>query len=198
MRYKRSHKADTHERIMRVAKTMIRTRGPERMSVDALMGKAGLTQGGFYAHFKSRDAMVAETVASVFEEVADIVQQKFGGMPPRNALLAFIDWYLSPEHRDGGIPSCPVVALSWDLTRQSERFRRAYKSGLGKIVGIVGGWMMVMGIDNAKALATSTISSRAGAIAVSRGVGELALSDGVLAATRQSLLMRLGLEDKGS
>src|SRR5260221_9128828 len=134
MRYKRSHKADTHERIMRVAKTMIRTRGPERMSVDALMGKAGLTQGGFYAHFKSRDAMVAETVASVFEEVADIVQQKFGGMPPRNALLAFIDWYLSPEHRDGGIPSCPVVALSWDLTRQSERFRRAYKSGLGKIV----------------------------------------------------------------
>src|SRR5437016_120532 len=194
MRYKRSHKVDAHERIMRVAKSMIRERGPERMSVDALMGKAGLTHGGFYAHFKSRDAMVAETVAAVFNEVADIMHQKFDGMSPREALLAFIDWYLSPEHRDGGIPSCPVVAFSWDLTRQSARFRKAYKTGLEKIVGIVAGWITTSGIGNAHALAASTISSLAGSIAVSRGVGDLTLSDNVLAATRQGLLMRLGLE----
>jgi TetR/AcrR family transcriptional repressor of nem operon len=198
MRYKQSRKAEAHERIMRVAKSMIRSRGPEKMTVDALMGKAGLTHGGFYAHFKSRDAMVAETVEAVFSEVAGIMQQKFGGMPPRDALLSFIDWYLSPAHRDGGIPSCPVVAFSWDLTRQSDGFRKAYKSGLEKIVGIVAGWMTAAGIGNVQALAASALSSLAGSIAVSRGVGELTLSDGVLAATRQSLLMRLGLEDKGS
>jgi TetR/AcrR family transcriptional repressor of nem operon len=198
MRYKRSHKADAHERIMRVAKSMIRARGPEKMSVDALMGKAGLTHGGFYAHFKSRDAMVAETVAAVFDEVAEIMQLKFGDMPPREALLGFIDWYLSPEHRDGGIPSCPVVTFSWDLTRQSERFRKAYKSGVGKVVGMMAGWITASGIGNAQALAASIISSLAGSIAVSRGVGDLTLSDGVLAATRQSILMRLGLEGKRS
>ncbi|HEV3029778.1 MAG TPA: TetR/AcrR family transcriptional regulator [Planctomycetota bacterium] len=194
MRYKKSRKAEAHKRIMRVAKSMIRTRGPEKMTVDALMGKAGLTHGGFYAHFRSRDAMVAETVEAVFGEVADIMQQKFGGLPPREALLAFVDWYLSPAHRDGGIPSCPVVAFSWDLTRQTDRFRKAYKSGLEKIVGLVAGWMTAAGIADAQALAASTLSSLAGTIAVSRGFGELSLSDGVLVATREGLLMRLGLE----
>jgi len=196
MRYKGSHKADAHERIMRVAKSMIRARGPEKMSVDALMGKAGLTHGGFYAHFKSRDAMVAETVAAVFNEVADIMHQKFDGMPPKEALLEFINWYLSPEHRDGGIPSCPVVAFSWDLTRQSVLFRKAYKSGLKKIVDIVAGWMTAVGIADAQVLAASLISSLAGSIVVSRGVDGRDLSDGVLATTRQGLLMRLGLEGR--
>jgi TetR/AcrR family transcriptional repressor of nem operon len=198
MRYKKSHKADAHDRIMRVAKAMIRARGPEKMSVDALMGKAGLTHGGFYAHFESRDAMVAEAATAVFDEVAKTMHEKFDGMPPRDALMAFINWYLSPEHRDGGIPSCPVVAFSWDLERQSVRFRRAYRSGLTSIIEIVAGWMTAIGIGDAPVLAASVISTLAGSIVISRGVGDRKLSDGILAATRTGLLMRLGLEGKRS
>ena len=137
MRQRRSQKVEAHERILRAAARMMRARGPEKISVDALMRKAGLTHGGFYAHFKSRDAMVAETLGVMFGDSVRAMHLLFDGLPPRQALSKFINWYLSPEHREGAIPTCPVVAFSADLPRQSERFRGVFRSGLKRIVGIL-------------------------------------------------------------
>lgn len=198
MRSKRSQKAEVHERILRAAARMMRASGPEKISVDALMRKAGLTHGGFYAHFKSRDAMVVETLGVMFGESERAMHLLFDGLPPRQALTKFINWYLSPEHREGAIPTCPVVAFSADLPRQSERFRSTFRSGLKRIVGILVDWMTAAGIARPQALAASLLSALAGSINVSRAVDDPHLADAILKATRESFLARLGLQDHGS
>jgi len=196
MRTKRAQKSEAHERILRAAARMMRDSGPERISVDSLMRKAGLTHGGFYAHFKSRDAMVAETLGAIFSESLRSMHMLFDGLPPRQALTKFINWYLSPEHREGAIPTCPVVAFSADLPRQSERFRSVFKSGLKQVVGVLVDWMAAAGIDRAQALAASLLSALAGSINVSRAIDDPRLADAILKSTRESFLERLGLEER--
>jgi TetR/AcrR family transcriptional repressor of nem operon len=193
MRFKHSQKAEAHERILRAAAQMMRDCGPEKISVDGLMRKAGLTHGGFYAHFKSRDAMVAETLQAIFAEVERAYHLTCDDLSPREALTTYINLYLSPEHRDGAVPSCPVVAFGGDLSRESRQFRNAYKAGLEKLIVIVAGWMAAAGVDNAKVTAASLLSAMAGSIHVSRGVEDPRLADAILKATRESLLARLGL-----
>src|SRR5258706_9163131 len=92
MRYVRSHKAQAHEKILRAAAPMLREQGPEKISVDALMREAGLTHGGFYAHFKSRDAMMAETLKTIFDQSERKYHLLGDGLPPRKALLTLVTW----------------------------------------------------------------------------------------------------------
>ena len=193
MRYKRSHKADARARLLKVATRLIRKCGPEKMSVDQLMRKAGRTHGGFYAHFKSRDAMVAEALSVIFNQVEQAYHQVCDELSPREALRTYIRLYLSPEHRDGNVPSCPVVAFSGDLVRQSQQFRVAYKVGLESLLTIIAGWIAAAGIDDARVMAASLLSTMAGSILVSRAVKDSHLSDEILEATRQLCLARLSL-----
>ncbi|HTW72984.1 MAG TPA: TetR/AcrR family transcriptional regulator [Acetobacteraceae bacterium] len=195
MRYSETHKAETHAKLVKLAGRVLREKGPDKLAVAELMAAAGLTHGGFYAHFKSKDALLAEALQGVFEESRQKRRAVADVLPPREALVRYIDLYLSPAHRDRPATGCPVVALNSDLPRQSRRFRAAFDAGVTMLVADLDDWFKAAGIADGDGLAASVLAAMAGAVAVSRGIVDKRLSDALLAATRDSIKTRLGLLD---
>ena len=195
MRYSDTHKSETHAKLVRLAGRALREKGPEKLAVAELMQAAGLTHGGFYAHFKSKDALLAEALEGVFEESKRKFDRVTDGVPPREALAHYIDFYVSTAHRDNLSRECPIVALNSDLPRQSRKFRATFDAGMQLLVRRLAGWIEAAGISDSEALAASVLSAMAGAVAVSRTVSDKRLSDELLKSTRESIKTRLGLSD---
>jgi TetR/AcrR family transcriptional repressor of nem operon len=197
MRYGDTHKAETHAKLVRLAGRVLREKGPQNLAVAELMQAAGLTHGGFYAHFKSKDALLVEALKSVFEESNQDFQRVSEGGPPRRALARYIDTYVTPAHRDSRSAACPIVALNSDLPRQSKKFRTAFEAGVKLLLRRLAHWIEAAGITEGEALAGSVLSAMAGAVAVSRTVSDKRLSDELLDAARASIKARLGLCEAG-
>ncbi len=195
MRYSATHKAETHAKLVRLAGRTLREKGPDQLAVAELMGAAGLTHGGFYAHFKSKDALLAEALQGIFEESRQAFERLAKTLPPREALSSFIDSYLSPAHRDRPATGCPIVALTSDLPRQSRKFRAAFDAGVRMLVTDFTRRIEAAGVASDETLAASVLSAMAGAVMLSRAVADERLSDQLLAATRDSIKARLGLHD---
>src|SRR5271163_4522903 len=100
MRYGETRKQETHDKLVGLAGRVLREKGPDQLGVAELMRSAGLTHGGFYAHFKSKDALLAEALESAFAQSGQRVRQLTAGTPAREALASYVDWYLSSAHRD--------------------------------------------------------------------------------------------------
>jgi TetR/AcrR family transcriptional repressor of nem operon len=196
MRYSETHKEETHAKLVKLAGRALREKGPEKLAVADLMQAAGLTHGGFYAHFKSKDVLLTEALEGVFEESKKKFQRVTQGLPPRQALASYIDFYLSPLHRDDASRGCPIVALNSDLPRQSRKFRTTFDKGMKVLLSSLASWIKAAGVTgDAEALAASVLSAMAGAVAVARAVSDKRLSDEMLEAARESIKARLGLED---
>jgi TetR/AcrR family transcriptional repressor of nem operon len=195
MRYSESHKAETHQKILRIASRALREKGPDNLAVAEVMKEAGLTHGGFYAHFKSKDALLAEALTSVFLRAGDNIDKMTEGLPPRHALATYIDFYVSPRHRDNPSTGCPITALNSDMPRQSKKFRDTFDRGVKVLVGRIAGWLAASGHADPDALAASVLSAMAGAVAVSRAVSDKSLSDEMLEAARAGIKARLGVSD---
>jgi TetR/AcrR family transcriptional regulator, transcriptional repressor for nem operon len=196
MRYSATHKDETHAKLVKLAGRALREKGPEKVAVAELMQAAGLTHGGFYAHFKSKDALLAEALDGVFEESKRKFQRITDGLPPRHALASYIDFYVSPAHRDDAAHGCPIVALNSDLPRQSRKFRATFDKGTKLLLAKLASWIEAAGIGgDSEALAASVLSAMAGAVAVARAVSDKRLSDEMLEAARDSIKARLGLDD---
>jgi TetR/AcrR family transcriptional repressor of nem operon len=195
MRYGETHKAETHAKLVKLAGRALREKGPEGLSVAELMGSAGLTHGGFYAHFKSKDALLAEALQDIFEESDRKLGQMTEGLPPRAALASFVDSYLSPAHRDKASTGCPIVALNSDLPRQSKRFRAAFVAGVRQLIGNLADRIDASGIADGERLATLVLATMAGAVVLSRAVSNEGLSDALLASARENIKAQLGLTD---
>lgn len=195
MRYAETHKQETHERVLKIAALALREHGPEKLAIAEVMQAAGLTHGGFYAHFKSKDAFLAETLESIFARAREKTFALVDGLPPRHALATYIDNYVSSVHRDHPERGCPIVALNSDLPRQSKKFRAAFDRGVKTLVDAMAGWMRDAGLSNAESLAPSILSAMVGAVALSRAVSDRELSDELLNAAREGIKARLGLSD---
>ncbi|MBI3678604.1 MAG: TetR/AcrR family transcriptional regulator [Proteobacteria bacterium] len=195
MRYSEAHKQETHQRLLNLAAKALREKGPDHLSVADVMKSAGLTHGGFYAHFKSKDAFLAETLQTIFDQASERMRRMVDGMPPRHALATYIDFYVSPAHRDGLARGCPVVALNSDLPRQSKQFRAAFDAGVQRMVRFLAAWVATTSAEEPEKLAASLLSAMAGAVALSRAVSDRKLSDDLLEATRSGIKARLGLDD---
>jgi TetR/AcrR family transcriptional repressor of nem operon len=193
MRYSETHKAETHARLLKLAGRTLRERGPEGLAVGELMATAGLTHGGFYAHFKSKDVLLTEALAGIFEESRQKLRTMMQGMSPRDALRHYVDSYVSPAHRDRAGGGCPLVALNSHMPRQSRKFRVEFDAGVQTMVADLARGLGAAGIADAASLAPEMVAAMAGAVAVSRAVSDRRLSDGFLAATRESIKARLGL-----
>jgi TetR/AcrR family transcriptional regulator, transcriptional repressor for nem operon len=193
MGYSQTHKAETHAKLVKLAGRVLRKNGPERLAVVELMHAAGLTHGGFYAHFKSREVLLVEALGGIFEEAQQKYHQLGDGLTPRHALTNFIDAYVSSAHRDS-LSGCPIVTLGSDFPRQSRAFRTTFNSGVKNLVSILAGWIDAAGIPNSEALATSILSAMAGTIGVARAVSDKRLSDDVLKTTRETIKRRLSLK----
>ena len=196
MRYSDTHKDETHEKLLKIAGRALREKGPDGVAVADVMKQAGLTHGGFYAHFKSKDALLVEALEGVFAHSKQKFRAATEGMPPRHALAAYIDFYVSQRHRDNPVNGCPVTALNSDLPRQSKAFRKAFDDGAKMLVSSMETRIREAGVDgDAHALAASVLSAMAGAVAISRAISDRVLSDQMLETARESIKQRLGVDD---
>jgi AcrR family transcriptional regulator len=116
-----SRKEETHERIVEVAARATRRTGYSGTGVADIMKEAGLTHGGFYAHFDSRDALLAEAGDRAGAESVALAARVAAAAPPGLALQAMMQAYLSPEHIAAIETGCPVSALGSEMPRQARR-----------------------------------------------------------------------------
>lgn len=179
----RQDKIDSHERIVGIASERIREAGTSAPGVAEIMKDAGLTHGGFYKHFSSRDDLVAEALDRAFADGRDAMSSITEGAD--DPLAAFVDWYVSEEHRDHAAAGCAVVALGDDVRRGEERLRSAYRrqveSYLANLERLLGA-----GPDGRRR-ATVALSAMVGALLLARGVDDESLSAEILRDVRQAV-----------
>jgi|GraSoi2013_115cm_1033766.scaffolds.fasta_scaffold30324_2 TetR/AcrR family transcriptional repressor of nem operon len=190
MRYDVDHKERTRARVLSAAAKSILADGPHRIGVADIMGKARLTHGGFYAHFASKDELVVAAIELMFDEALANLQRLTRGKAPAEALAAYIDWYLSPRHRDARETGCPMAALSADLPRLGSSARRRFSRGAGRLTAGIAMLLSALGQADAESLASSAFAEMVGALLLSRGAdpGE---SDAILEGSRSRLKTRL-------
>jgi TetR/AcrR family transcriptional repressor of nem operon len=191
MRYDTEHKARTKEKVLREAANAIREEGPDRIGVAALMAKAGLTHGGFYAHFDSKDDLIAQAITQMFEERYENVIARMEGKPAAEQLDAFIDSYLSARHRDDPSRGCPIPTLSGELARMPDIARQRFADGSERMAKWFATLLKEIGVAEPRDLAASIMAEMVGAVALSRVVAEPAKSNRVLKASRDSIKTRV-------
>ncbi len=193
MRYDSEHKERTRARVLKEAAKAIRAEGPHRVGVAGMMAKAGLTHGGFYAHFASKDDLVVAAMSQMFEEASAKFDRLTAGKPPAAALRAYIDFYLSRQHRDARDTGCPLPSLSADLPRLGVAARQQFAAGVAGLTARVEGLLSTLGRPNPEMLASSLLAEMVGALSLARGVGDPKQSDAILKASRVTLKLRLKL-----
>jgi TetR/AcrR family transcriptional repressor of nem operon len=198
MRYDGDHKQKTRERVLKEAAKAIRAEGPHRIAVAGVMAKAGLTHGGFYAHFESKDDLVATAIDTMFGEARNRfgreTAESGGPVSPKDKLSRYIDFYLSAAHRDARTTGCPLPALAADLPRLAPASRERYGQGVAALTTLIAEALQAMGRAEPQALAGSALAEMVGALSLSRAVADPAQSDLILDASRTALKRRLGLE----
>ena len=130
MRYSRQHKDETHNRLLKKAAEEFRRSGVQGTGIAPLMGQLGLTHGGFYAHFDSKNELIAQATGPMFEE--GLVGQMFAAAeaaPKGKRVQAIVDHYLSPQHRDSA-EGCALAGLAGEMARQPKAVRNAYISAM--------------------------------------------------------------------
>ncbi|MBU3077453.1 TetR/AcrR family transcriptional regulator [Sphingomonas quercus] len=188
-----SHKERTRARILDAAAQAMRTAGVEGIGVAALMKRAGLTHGGFYAHFSSRDDLVAHAIARMFEDSRALVADYFGDEDPARGLAGLIDAYLSDEARTAPGLSCPLPSLAGEAARLPEGARDQFVAGIEAMQQALATGLAALGHAEPARLAASALAEMTGAVALSRAFTDESSASGFLAAARATLKQRLGL-----
>lgn len=194
MRYDSERKQQTREKVLKVAARAIRAQGPHQVGVAAIMSKAGLTHGGFYAHFASKDDLIAAAIEQMFVDVRTRMQRELGDKPPAEGLAAYIDFYLSTQHRDAVAHGCPLPALAPELPRLERRARQTFAAGVAHMTARIAGQLAAIGHKDAQDMASSVVAELVGALALARAEPDAKQSERLLAASRRQLKLRLGLK----
>lgn len=194
MRYDAEHKERTRERVLTEASRALRAEGPHRLGVAEVMSRAGLTHGGFYAHFRSKDELLAAATDSAFDDARRMFDAALEGREPRTALKAYIDGYLSLIHRNARDRGCPLPSLAGDLARMGDDARASYAAGVRRLTARLVKLMEAAGVTETQTTAPSVVAELVGALALSRATPDEAEAERLLSASRTSLAGRLGLE----
>jgi TetR/AcrR family transcriptional regulator, transcriptional repressor for nem operon len=199
MGHSQSEKKSNHERILRTAGKRLREKGLEAVAIADVMKEVGLTVGGFYKHFDSRDDLVVEALrAASWQRPV----QPADATEPSLSLAGFIDDYLSEKHRDRPGSGCLIGALAGDVARSNKRIRalatEKVRSALELITGLLpdkqddAGSAINGGPELARKRAALVFSALVGAIALSRAVSDPSLSDEILQSVRELLRSQSG------
>ena len=193
MRYSDSHKEETRKKVLRAAAAAVRAKGPDGVGVAEIMAEAGLTHGGFYAHFKSKEALVAAAIEEAFGQSRRRFARMTEAMTSSEALAAFVDAYVSTEHRNNPQRGCPISTLTNDLPRQGPMVRAAFDAGVAGLIARLEAWLPEQDPAGRRSLASSLLAEMAGAVMLARAVSDPILSDRLLADSRSSVKARMGL-----
>jgi TetR/AcrR family transcriptional repressor of nem operon len=187
MRHSREDKAASHERIVAIAAARIRESGTEQPGVAEIMRAAGLTHGGFYKHFGSRDELIVEAVERALTDTESKVPELTAGVA--DPLAAFADAYLSVAHRDDAATGCGVVALGTDMPRVGGPAQEAYRAQVERYLAYLE--QLLEGDDEeTRRRATVTLSAMVGAVMIARALGPTARSEEILGDVREAVRER--------
>lgn len=175
-------KEETHARIVAVAARAIRRSGYDGVGVADIMKEAGLTHGAFYAHFASREAMLAEAARQACAESAAAAAGVAATVPPGQAVASMLGAYLSKAHADHAETGCPLAALGSETSRQAPEVRRVTTRHVKEMVDLLARQSPDWGQAQAHAQALVAISTMVGALLLSRAVDDPALADGLRSA----------------
>lgn len=186
----KAEKAENHERIVRVAAARFREIGVDGIGVADLMKEAGMTHGGFYRHFASREEMVGEAIERALHDGEVAVDAMLNNRQATLAML--VDGYLSAAHRDGLATSCAVTTLASDTARSNERARAAYTKQVGKYLELL---VKLIATDDQKSRrgrALAALSTLVGAVSMARAVNDEKLSREILKSAADELKTQSG------
>jgi TetR/AcrR family transcriptional repressor of nem operon len=175
MRRSRAETAETRRRIVERAAQLFRARGLDAVSVADIMGSLGLTVGGFYRHFASKDALVAEAI-----DAASLATTAVGAGAPAAAVLGA---YLSDAHRKNAARGCPVAALCSEVAHQGRSTKKAFTLALERLVDAIAR----VAPDASRQEALHTASAMVGAVVLARATSDDALAAEILQAVNETL-----------
>jgi TetR/AcrR family transcriptional repressor of nem operon len=187
MRKSKRETAETRERIVKTAAAEFRKNGINKTGLSELMAAAGLTHGGFYRHFGSKDQLVAEACAAAVEPELESFLAALSHEDKANVLEAIAATYLSPKHRDDPSGGCPFAALGSELARSDDHTRAVATAGFSKLVDMLAEQLGKTQPDAAKQRALVALSMMVGALTVSRIVNDPKLSAEILRQTKKHL-----------
>ena len=189
----KTDKDESHQRIVRTAAARFREKGVDGIGVADLMADAGLTHGGFYRHFGSREDLVAEAVERALRDGSDAVAALEAlDQPPAAVLALLVDGYLSLAHRDQLASSCAVTTLAGDVARSSERARDAYTAQVNRYLELLTRLIAGDRQKARRAKALAALATLVGAVSMSRAVNDDKLSRELLKAAADELKAQLG------
>ncbi|HTD02225.1 TetR/AcrR family transcriptional regulator [Undibacterium sp.] len=188
MRYKEDHKEQIRQKILQSAAARLRSKGIAASGVVGLMADVGLTQGGFYAHFKSKDALVRESLQTAMLHLYQSVQNTMAASNGK-PLEAFLDQYLSHAHRDTPAAGCVASALSGEIRESSEEIRDMFTLQVKNMTALLAEalpneWKN----EERQAYAEMIYATLVGSMSLARAVNDEAVSNRLLTNAREQIL----------
>ena len=190
MRYSREHKLETHARIVKKASVRLREKGAHGVGVADLMKEAGLTHGGFYAHFDSREALVVEAFGYAMDRSTERWRKLAEQTPPDQRLAAIVESYLTMVHRDDPGHGCAIPTLGAEIARESPKTRKAFAAKLEQMIDMLAEQIPDVPRKAARKQAMATVATMMGTLVLARIAGNGDFSDEILGAGRDAVLER--------
>ena len=188
---KSKHKAKVRSAILDVSSKALRAEGIDGISVAAIMQRAGLTHGGFYAHFQSRDDLVAVSIDRMFEDAGKQTHRFLGADANPQDLSAFVDFYLSDAAMQSREQGCPIPSLSGEVSRMVPPAQERFEAGVSQLRDAIAFALKAIGHDDDANLASIMLAEMVGAISVARTMRNAAAASQFLAAIRADLKRRI-------
>src|ERR1700736_4812084 len=190
MRYSREHKLETHARIVRKASVRLREKGAHGIGVADLMKEAGLTHGGFYAHFDSPEGLVIGGFAYAMCRGREHGRKHAEKVPPNKRFTTIVDSYLTPIHRDDPGHGCAIPPLGAEIAREAPKTRKAFAAKLEQMIEMFAEQLPDVPRKVARKQAMAAVATMMGTIVLARVASSGELSDEILGAGREAVLDR--------
>ena len=197
MPYSPEHKRETRERILKSARHLFNRKGFAEVTIDEIMAEAGLTRGGFYNHFDTKERLYAEAISQFICDGPEVWQRAYVDPSAHGPQLAkmIVDAYLSKEHFEDRDGSCPMVGLPSDAARAGEAVKAAYREVLQMMAAAFES-NLPLGEPSARQRALALVALCVGGMILSRAIDDPALAEDLRSAARNHVLAASGWGDR--
>jgi TetR/AcrR family transcriptional repressor of nem operon len=188
MRYKPEHRVEVHRKILKDASRRVRAEGINGAAVSSVMRDSGLTHGGFYKHFESKEDLLTESLSEAFHEIIDRLAKVAEGSKRGTAWKAIVKAYLSPEHCNHAELGCPLAALATEFARADQALKAPIVMEMNQYKNQMLRWMPGRREADKERTFYAIFSTMIGAVAIARILPDQAARARVLASARDFLL----------
>lgn len=194
MRYSEEHKQQSREKVLNAAAGAIRLQGTAAVSVAAIMKQAGFTHGGFYAHFKSRDMLIAESLGYIFAEQRQMALQLLADDDALRGLRSYLERYLSLKHLKNPQKGCPLPLLSGEVSRLPSEARQCFSDGRRKMTVLISDTLRRAGHPTPEKEGLVMVAEMVGAVTLARLAEKDEEAMQILEPVKSGILQRMGVQ----